>query len=89
MCATEHPKQYFIVAGASKSASASTTTVNRREQARLAAFSGDAPASDDAPVTEGVALPPVLGAAVAQPHRHDLSLSRREQERIRRERCKQ
>jgi hypothetical protein len=89
MCATERPDQYFIAAGASESASASTTTVNCREQARLAACSGDAPASDDAPVAKGVALPPVLGAAVAQPCRHDLSLSRREQERIRRERREQ
>jgi hypothetical protein len=85
MCATERPEQYFIVAGASKSASASTTTVNRREQAHLAACSGDVPASYDAPVSEGVALPPILGAAVAQPCWHDLSLSRREQERIPRE----
>ena len=89
MCTTERPEQYFIVAGASKSASASTTTVNRRKQARLAACSGDAPASDDAPVAEGVALPPVLGAAVAQPCQGDLSLSCREQERIRRERREQ
>jgi hypothetical protein len=89
MCATERPEQYFIVAGTSESASASTTTVNRRKQARLAACSGDAPASDNAPVAEGVALPLVLGAAVAQPRRHNLSLSRCEQECIHRERCEQ
>ena len=76
MCTTERPEQYFIIAGASESALASTTTVNRRKQARLAACSGDAPASDDAPVAEGGALPPVLGAAVAQPCQRDLSLSR-------------
>jgi hypothetical protein len=63
--------------------------VNHRKQARLAACSGDAPASNNAPIAEGGVLPPVLGAAVAQPRRHDLSLSRCEQERIRRERCKQ
>jgi hypothetical protein len=82
MCTTKHPERYFIVAGTSKSASASTTTVNRCKQARLSTCSGDAPASDDAPVAEGVALPPVLGAAVAQPCQRDLSLSHREQERI-------
>ena len=36
MCMTERPEQYAIVLGASASASARTTTVDRREQARLA-----------------------------------------------------
>ncbi len=47
MCMSERPKQYAIVVGASdsESASARTTTVDRGEQARLAATSSDAPAS--------------------------------------------
>ncbi len=45
MCMSERPEQYAIVMGASKSASARTTTVDHREQACLAATSSDAPAS--------------------------------------------
>ena len=36
MCMTERPLRYAIVPGAAGAASARTTTVNRREQARLA-----------------------------------------------------
>ena len=36
MCMTERPLRYAIVPGATGAASARTTTVNRREQARLA-----------------------------------------------------
>ncbi len=89
MCTTERPERYFIIAGASKFASASTTTVNCCKQARLTGCSGDAPASNDAPVAGGGAFLPVLGAAVSQPHWRDLSLSRCEQERICREHCEQ
>ncbi len=61
----ERPERYVIVAGASESASACTTTVDCREQARLAARSSDAPAVGEAPVAEvvaGVAMEPVRGA---------------------------
>jgi hypothetical protein len=69
MCQTEHPKQYYIIAGTSKSTSAHTTTINRREQARLAArHSHDAAASCNPSVTEGVTMvalePAVLGDAL-------------------------
>ena len=37
MCMTERPKRYFVMPGAGASATARTTTVDRREQARLAA----------------------------------------------------
>jgi hypothetical protein len=65
MCMAERPKQYVIVAGASKSASARMTTVDCREQARLAARSSNAPAVGKASVAEvvaGVAMEPVHGA---------------------------
>jgi hypothetical protein len=45
ICMPERPEQYAIIMGASESASARTMTVNRREQARLAATSSDVPAS--------------------------------------------
>jgi hypothetical protein len=46
MCRTERPIHYAIVAGAPVAATARTTTVNRREQARVAASATTAPAAD-------------------------------------------
>ncbi len=58
MCMTERPERYAIVTGAAESASARTTTVNRRAQALLAARSSDAPAiaGDTTPAAEGVGI---------------------------------
>jgi hypothetical protein len=44
MCMTECPVRYAIVAGATGAATARTTTVNRREQARIAALAAVVPA---------------------------------------------
>jgi hypothetical protein len=86
MCMAERPEQYVIVAGASESASARTTTVDRLEQAPLAAWSSDAPAVGEAPVAEvvaGVAMEPVRGA------RRDLSCAGVGINRLRQERREQ
>ena len=57
MCMSERPERYAIVVGASTSASARTTTVDHREQARLAAASSGAPATAAGDVA-GVASAP-------------------------------
>jgi hypothetical protein len=46
MCMTERPLRYAILPGAAGAASARTTTVNRCEQARIAASAAVAPAAD-------------------------------------------
>jgi hypothetical protein len=58
MCMTERPERYAIITGASESASARTTTVNHRAQARLAARSSDVPAiaGDTTPAADGVGI---------------------------------
>ena len=59
MCMTERPERYAIVTGAAESASARTTTVNRRAQALLAARSSDASAiagDTSTPAAEGVGI---------------------------------
>ena len=69
MCMTERPLRYAIVPGAAGAASARTTTVNRREQARLAVelpvvAARDAeedpppPAAVEEPIAEGDPLAP-------------------------------
>ncbi len=55
MCMSECPEQYAIIVGTSESASARTTTVDRYEQASLAATSSDAPASGGASAAGDVA----------------------------------
>jgi hypothetical protein len=70
MCMTERPKRYFVVPGAGASATARTTTVDRREQARLAAArdvdEDDAPPPvEDDPIAEGVPVVPVRGAVAS------------------------
>ena len=45
MCMTECPLRYAIVAGSAGAATARTTTVNRREQSRIAASAAVAPAA--------------------------------------------
>jgi len=73
MCTTERPKRYFVVPGASVSATARTTTVDRCKQARLAALRDavqDAPPPvDEEPIAEGVPVVPVQGAVAAVPSR--------------------
>ena len=74
MCTTERPKHYFVVPGAGVSATVRMTTVDRREQARLAALRDavqDAPPPvDEEPITEGVpVVVPVQGAVAAMPSR--------------------
>ena len=73
MCTTERPKRYFVVPGAGVSATARTTLVDRREQARLAALRDavqDAPPPvDEEPIAEGVPVVPVQGAVAAVPSR--------------------
>ena len=74
MCTTERPKRYFVVPGAGVSATARTTTVDRREQARLAALrdavqDAPPPAVDEEPIAEGVPVVPVQGAVTAVPSR--------------------
>ena len=44
MCMAVRPLRYAIVAGAAGAATARTTTVNRREQVRIAALAADVPA---------------------------------------------
>ena len=63
MCMTERPLRYAVLPGAGASATARTTTVDRREQARLAAASDaeeDTPpaAADEEPIAEGVPVVP-------------------------------
>jgi hypothetical protein len=71
MCTTERPKRYFVVPGAGVSATARTTTVDRREQPRLAALRDavqDAPPPvDEEPIPKGVPVVPVQGAVAAVP----------------------
>ncbi len=55
MCATEHLEQYFIIAGASESASARTMTVDHCEQVHLATRSSNGPATGDPTAADGVA----------------------------------
>jgi hypothetical protein len=73
MCMTEGPKRYVVVPGVGVSATARTTTVDRREQARLAALHDavhDAPPPvDEEPIAEGVPVVPVQGAVTAVPSR--------------------
>ena len=73
MCMTERPKRYFVVPGAGVSATARTTSVDRREQARLAALHDavdDAPPPvDEEPIAEGVPVVPVQRAVAAVPSR--------------------
>ena len=45
MCKTAHPLHYAIVAGAAGAATVRMTTVNRREQARIASLAADVPAA--------------------------------------------
>jgi hypothetical protein len=70
---TEGPKRYVVVPGVGVSATARTTTVDRREQARLAALHDavhDAPPPvDEEPIAEGVPVVPVQGAVTAVPSR--------------------
>jgi hypothetical protein len=69
MCTTERPKRYFVVPGAGVSATARTTTVDRREQARLAALRDavqDAPPPvGKEPIAKGVPVVPVQGAVAS------------------------
>jgi hypothetical protein len=69
MCRTERPIRYAIVAGAPTAATARTTTVNRREQARVAASA--ARAADARTVTAVDATAPAAdageAAAIARP----------------------
>ena len=69
MCMTERPKRYFVVPGAGVSATARTTLVDRREQARLAALRDavqDAPPPvDEEPIAVGVPVVPVQGAVAS------------------------
>ena len=73
MCMTEGPKRYVVMPGVGVSATARTTTVDRREQARLAALRDavhDAPPPvDEEPIAEGVPVVPVQGAVTAVPSR--------------------
>ena len=80
MCMTERPLRYDIVPGAAGAASARTTTVNRREQARLAieahlVAARDAeedpppPAAVEEPIAEGVPLAPSRWPVAAEPRR--------------------
>ena len=50
LCMTERPKRYFVMPGAGVSATARMTTVDRCEQARLAALRDDV---QDAPPSSG------------------------------------
>ena len=70
MCMTDRPARYLIVAGATKSTTANTTTVNCCGQARLAAVLckqehlvalHDGPMAKDEHIAKGVALAPALG----------------------------
>ena len=45
LCQAQRPIRYAIVAGAAGAATARTTTVNRREQVRIAALAADVPAA--------------------------------------------
>ena len=78
MCTTERPKRYFVVPGAGVSATARTTTVDRREQARLAALHDavqDAPPPvDEEPIAEGVPVVPVQGAVASSVPRRRIML---------------
>ena len=70
MCMSERPKRYFVVPGAGVSATTRTTTVDRREQARLAALrdvdKDDAPPPvEEEPIAEGVPVVPVRGQSPA------------------------
>ena len=70
MCMVEHPLRYAIVPGAAGATSARTMTMNRREQARLAAArdvdEDDAPPPvEDDPIAEGVPVVPVRGAVAS------------------------
>ena len=70
MCMTERPKRYFVVPGAGVSATARTTLVDRREQARLAALrdavqQDTPPPVDEEPIAEGVPVVPVQGAVAS------------------------
>ena len=70
MCRTERPIRYVIVAGAPAAATARTTTINRREQARVAT-SGASSAAAVAAVTAVDATAPAVdageAAAIARP----------------------
>ncbi len=70
VCRTERPIRYAIVAGAPVAATARTTTVNRREQARVAA-SGASSVAAAAAVTAVDATAPAAdageAAAIARP----------------------
>ena len=70
---TERPKRYFVVPGAGVSATARTTSVDRREQARLAALHDavdDAPPpEDEEPIAEGVPVVTVQREVAALPSR--------------------
>jgi len=74
MCMSERPKRYFVVPGAGVAATARTTTVDRREQARLAALrndpavEGDPPAVEEEPIAEGVPVAP-RAVVAAEPSR--------------------
>ena len=65
MCMAVRPRHYAIMAGAAGAVTACTTTVDRREQGRLAALrnapavEGDPPAVDKEPIAEGVPVAPV------------------------------
>jgi hypothetical protein len=71
MCTMERPKRYFVVPDAGVSATARTTTVDRREQVSLAALRDvvqEAPSPvDEEPIAEGVPVVPVQGAVAAVP----------------------
>ena len=74
MCMTERPLRYAVVPGAGASATARTTTVDRREQARLATARDaeeDTPpaAEDEEPIAEGVPVVPAQRTVAAEPAR--------------------
>jgi hypothetical protein len=73
MCTTEGPKRYFVVPGAGVSATARTTTVDCREQARLAALrdavQDSPPPVDEEPIAEGVPSIPLKVDIVPPPVR--------------------
>ena len=74
MCMTERPLRYDIVTGVGVSGTACTTTVNRREQERLAALH-NAPAVEvdpvaEEPIAEGVPLAPAQWPVAANPACH-------------------
>ena len=74
MCMTARPRRYAVLAGSAGAATARTTKVDRREQARLAALrddpavEGDPPAVEEEPVAEGVPVAP-RAVVAAEPSR--------------------